>query len=122
NAQGEKPAEDRADATRADDRRPRRRAPVVALRDDRAEHEQGGPRHVAETEEDDRRPNPRLPPELVPALAYLPEERLRLDDVRARREGKPQEQRRGDREARRVDGERRAGAAERDEDSADGRA
>src|SRR5229473_1149143 len=87
-------------------------ATQVALGHYRAEHEERSAGEIADAEEDDRRPNPRLPSKLVPALAQLAQERLRFHLVGTRIDRDPNEERGGNTEARRVEQDRRARAAE----------
>ena len=103
-------AEDRPGRERADEPRPCARARVVLLRDQRPEHGGRCRCAVADPEEDDRRPDPGLAPELVPALPHLGEERLGLDAVGALRDRDAHEQERCCAERGRVDEQRTARA------------
>src|SRR5471030_2540278 len=114
-------ADDRAGTKAADQHRPRPRATEIALGDNWPEHEQRCAREVADPEEHDRRPDPRLLPEGVPSFAQLAEKRLRLHAVAAWLDRDAPEQHGSGGEARRVDEDCRAGAAERDEDATDRR-
>ena len=120
--QGEQAADERADAEGRGQGGPRRRAAEVALGDDRAEHPVGREREVADPEEDDRRPDPRLATELVPALAQVGEEGLRLDGLRALRQPQRDQEQRPECKGRSIDQKRRPRTAGRDDDAADGRA
>ena len=113
--QREQAADEGTDAEGGGQGGPRRRAAEVSLGDDRAEHPVGREREVADPEEDDRRPDPGLAAELVPALAQLGEEGLRLHCLGAGRQPQRQQQQRAERKGRGIDQKRRPRAAGRDD-------
>src|SRR5205085_7175483 len=88
-----------------------RGAAVVLLDDERREDTPRLSREVADPEEHDRVEDPALPPELAPAFAQLPQERLGLDEIRARLDVDPRQQRGRDGETRGVDEDRGARTA-----------
>src|SRR5438093_828314 len=94
----------------------------MLLRNQRPEHEERRRGAVADPEEDDRRPDPGLPPELVPSLPQLGKERLGLDVVGARAERDPPKEPGTDEERGGVEEQRRAGTAGGHEHGADRRA